>query len=97
MNKLLLSIIVLSIASAVMSITHAESSTSYTSDTAYWEAKKADAQIKSTQMRKEYYEKYKSKGYDLSLLTTEIMDGTKTDENKFWEALRQVQNLNEMQ
>ena len=48
-------------------------------------------------MRKEYYEKYKAKGYDLSLLTSDIMDGTKTDENKFWEALKQVQNINEIQ
>lgn len=96
MNKLLSSIIVVTIATSIMPHVSAESNTSYTSDTAYWEAKKIESQNKSTQMRKEYYEKYKSKWYDLSLLTADIMDGTKTDENKFWEALKQVQNLNEM-
>jgi hypothetical protein len=83
----------------LVSGTHAQSDSSYTSSTdgAYWEAKKVETQNKSTQMRKEYYEKYKAKGYDLSLLTSDIMDGTKTDENKFWEALKQVQNINEIQ
>ena len=39
---------------------HAESSaTSY--DATYWEAKKVETQNKSTQVRKEYYEKYKAK------------------------------------
>jgi len=37
-------------------------SASYSSsDASYWEQKKIEQQNKSTQMRKEYYEKYKAK------------------------------------
>ena len=38
-----------------------DSSSTSTTDSAYWEAKKVESQNKSTQMRKEYYEKYKAK------------------------------------
>jgi hypothetical protein len=62
--KRLLSIgMILAMSTILVSGTHAQSDSSYTptTDTAYWEAKKFETQNKSTQMRKEYYEKYKSK------------------------------------
>jgi hypothetical protein len=61
MKKLLSAMMVISIGATLVSATYAESTSTYTSDAAYWEAKKIDSQNKSTQMRKEYYEKYKSK------------------------------------
>ena len=72
-------------------------SASYSSsDASYWEQKKIEQQNKSTQMRKEYYEKYKAKWYDVSLITADLLDGSKTDESKFWEVLKKVQNLKEI-
>jgi hypothetical protein len=80
----------------VLSYTAVFAETTSSSDAAYWEMKKVDQQNKSTQMRKEYYEKYKAKGYDMSLLTSDLLDATQTDEAKFWEALKKVQNAYEI-
>ncbi len=72
-------------------------SSSYSNyDASYWEQIKVAQQNKSTQMRKEYYEKYKAKWYDVSLLTADVLDGSKTDESTFWEILKKVQNLKEI-
>jgi hypothetical protein len=73
---------------------YAEYST--TSDTQYWEQKKIEQQKKSSETRQYYYDKYKSKWYDVSLLTPDLLDGTKTDESKFWETLKIVQNNHEV-
>jgi len=66
------------------------------SDTTDYTEKQAYEQSKSSQMRLEYYNKYKAKGYDVSLLTTDILDGNKTGEDKFWYVLKQVQNNHEV-
>jgi hypothetical protein len=67
------------------------------SDAAYYEQKKLAGQDASTKMRSEYYQKYKEKwGYDLSILTPEILDGRLTNESQFWEALKKMQNLKEI-
>lgn len=98
--KRLLSIgMILGMSTILVSGTQAQSDSSYTSstDSAYWEAKKVETQNKSTQMRKEYYEKYKAKWYDVSSLTADLLDGTKTEEGKFWDALKKLQNQHEMQ
>ena len=72
-------------------------SESNSSDTAYYEQKKLAEQDTSTKMRWEYYQKYKSKwGYDLSILTPEILDGRVTNESQFWESLKKMQNLKEI-
>lgn len=72
-------------------------SESTSSDTAYYEQKKLAEQDASTKMRWEYYQKYKAKwGYDLSILTPEILDGRVTNESQFWEALKNMQNLKEI-
>ncbi len=100
MNRILSIGILISIgAILVPSGVHGQSDSSYSSstDSAYWESKKVESQNKSTQMRKEYYEKYKAKWYDMSLLTADLLDGTKTEESKFWDVLKKLQNQNEMQ
>ncbi|MFZ2256388.1 MAG: hypothetical protein WAW59_07115 [Patescibacteria group bacterium] len=66
------------------------------SDTTDYAEKQAYEQSKSSQMRLEYYNKYKAKGYDVSLLTADILDGNKTGEDKFWYVLKQVQNNHEV-
>lgn len=57
---------------------------------------KAEQASKSTEMRKAYYDSYKAKGYDVSSLTSDLLDGSKTEEWKFWEALKKIQNTHEM-
>lgn len=47
---------------------------------------------KQTQMRMEYYNTYKAKGYDVSLLTADILNPQKTEESQFWEVFKQVKN-----
>lgn len=71
--------------------------TSSSSEVTYYEQKKLASQEASTKMRLEYYEKYKTKwGYDLSILTAELLDGKLTEEYKFWEALKLMQNKKEI-
>lgn len=65
-------------------------------DAAYYEAKKLEAQSASTKMRLEYYQKYKAKGYDMSLMTSDFLDASKTSESSFWEMLKKIQNTHEM-
>ncbi len=70
---------------------------SISSDNAYYEQKKLAGQDASTKMRYEYYQKYKAKWwYDLSILTSELLDGRLTGEWQFWEALKKMQNLKEI-
>lgn len=78
---------------------HGQSDSSYSSssDSTNWEAKKVETQNKSTQMRKEYYEKYKTKWYDVSLLTADVLDGSKTDESTFWKCSKKYKTSKKYQ
>lgn len=58
--------------------------------------KSAYEQSKSNTMRMEYYNKYKAKGYDLSILSDKYLDANQTNESQFWEALKQMQTVNEI-
>jgi predicted HicB family RNase H-like nuclease len=69
--------------------------TSSTTDAAYYEEKKLLEQKRSTEMRLEYYNKYKAKGYDVSMLDA-YLDGAKTTESDFWYVLKKVQNNHEV-
>ena len=66
----------------------------YQSSSTYTEKSEYETS-KSSQMRLEYYNKYKAKGYDVSSLDA-YLDGAKTTESQFWEALKQVQNNHEV-
>lgn len=55
-----------------------------------WEAKKLEKQKRSTEMRQNTYSMMKEKGYDVSSLTDELLDGSKTDESQFWMALEKI-------
>lgn len=66
------------------------------SETADYSEKQSYEQKKSSDMRLEYYNKYKAKGYDVSLITSDILDSTKTSEDKFWYVLKVVQNNHEV-
>lgn len=95
--KYILLILTLCLLFPISGIQAMSDSSSYSSsDASYWEQKKVEQQNKSTQMRKEYYEKYKTKWYDVSLITADLLDGSKTDESKFWDILKKVQNLKEI-
>lgn len=48
-------------------------------------------------MRRATYEKYKTKGYDMSLMTDALLDATLTSESQFWEMMRKIQNIQEVQ
>lgn len=65
-------------------------------ESAYWQQKTIETQKKSTEMRKGYYDTFKAKWYDVSSITADLLDGSKTEEWKFWEALKKVQNIHEM-
>jgi len=52
-------------------------------------------QTESNNMRLEYYNKYKGKGYNVSLLDA-YLDSSRTTDSQFWEALKQVQNNHEV-
>lgn len=68
---------------------HAESSATSTESSAY-------EQSKSNTMRMEYYNKYKAKGYDMSVMSEKYLDASQTTESQFWEALKYLQNVNEI-
>lgn len=72
------------------------SAQSSTDESTYWQQKNIEAKTKNSEMRKSYYEKYKAKGYDVSSITSDLLDATQTDEGKFWDALKKVQNAYEM-
>jgi hypothetical protein len=93
-----LSILCVLCISIVPNILHAVSDGSSSSyDQSSYEQKKLATQDSSTKMRREYYEKYKAKwGYDMSLLSPDILDGRITEEYRFWEALKKMQNLKEI-
>lgn len=76
-------------------MTSAITDSASTSDSQYYEEKKLLEQKRSTEMRLEYYNKYKAKGYDVSLLTP-YLDASKTTETDFWNILKKVQNNHEV-
>lgn len=89
MKKILLTALSASLLVTGTGSTYAISdSTDYAEKTVY-------EQSKSSQMRLEYYNKYKAKGYDVSSLEA-YLDGAKTTESQFWDALKQVQNNHEV-
>lgn len=63
----------------------------------YWEAKKAEMQKKSSEMRAKKVAELQAKGLDVSSITPELLDATKTDEGKFWEALKKIMNAHELE
>ena len=63
----------------------------------YWEAKKAEMQKKSSEMRAKKVAELKAKGVDVSSITPELLDAAKTDEGKFWEALKKIMNAHELE
>ncbi len=65
-------------------------------DAKYWEDQKAQAQVKSTEMRKAKYTELLGRWADVSILTADLLDATKTDEWKFWDAVRIIQQAGEI-
>lgn len=63
----------------------------------YWEAKKAEMQKKSSEMRAKKVAELKEKGLDVSSITPELLDATKTDEGKFWDAVKKIMNAHEIE
>jgi hypothetical protein len=59
-------------------------------DAAFWEQKKLEMQQKSTEMRKKKIEELKAKGVDVSSISADLLDATKTDEAAFWEAMKKI-------
>ena len=59
-----------------------------TTDANYWLQQKAIMQQKSSEMRQQKYEELKAKGIDVSLLTSTLLDATKTDEATFWTVMK---------
>ncbi len=57
----------------------------------YGEAQKMEMQNKSTAMRIAKYTELKTKGVDVSVLTPDTLDASKTDEGKFWDAMRIIE------
>lgn len=55
-----------------------------------WEQKKLEKQKRSTEMRQNTYAMMKEKGYDVSSLSDDLLDGSKTDESEFWMALEKI-------
>lgn len=68
-----------------------------TNDAAYWQAKKEEAQKRSTEMRAKKIEEMKAKGYDVSSIGSDLLDATKTDEGAFWKAVGAIQNAHEIE
>lgn len=62
-----------------------------------WEAKKAEMQKKSSEMRAKKVAELKEKGLDVSSITPELLDATKTDEGKFWDAVKKIMNAHEIE
>ncbi len=65
-------------------------------DTKNWEDQKVQMQNKSTEMRKAKYAELVGKWVDVSLLTPELLDASKTEESKFWDVLRSIQQAGEI-
>ncbi len=59
-------------------------------DVQYWENQKIEKQQKSTEMRNKLYAELKAKGYDVSSLSSDLLDAAKTDESAFWEAVKAI-------
>lgn len=59
-------------------------------DAQYWENEKIERQEKSTEMRNKLYIELKAKGYDVSSLSSDLLDAAKTDESAFWEAVKAI-------
>lgn len=59
-------------------------------DGQYWENQKIEKQKKSTEMRNKLYAELKAKGYDVSSLSSDLLDAAKTDESAFWEAVKAI-------
>lgn len=56
----------------------------------YWAQRKLEEQRKSTEMRKSKYTEMKTKGYDMSSVSSDVLDASKTDESAFWNAMKVV-------
>ena len=65
-------------------------------DTKNWEDQKVQMQNKSTEMRKAKYAELVARWVDVSLLTPELLDASKTEESKFWDVLRSIQQAGEI-
>ncbi len=76
-----------------------DSSSSYerSQSSDYWEAKKAEMQKRSSEMRAKKVAELKEKGLDVSSITPDLLDATKTDEGKFWDAVKKIMNAHEIE
>lgn len=54
-------------------------------------------QKKSSEMRAKKVAELKEKGLDVSSITPELLDATKTDEGKFWDAVKKIMNAHEIE
>lgn len=91
-KKTISGLVALSVLS-ISSIALAESSNTSSSDSTmsqgdYWAERKIEEQRKSTEMRKTKYAEMKAKGYDMSSVSSDVLDASKTDESAFWNAMK---------
>jgi len=62
-------------------------------DTAYWMEKKLEQQRKSTEIRKQKLEEMRSKGVDVSGISEDVLDASKTDEKVFWDTMKKAMQV----
>lgn len=67
-----------------------------TSESDYWAEKKVQMQQRSTEMRKAKYTELQWKWVDVSSLTSDILDASKTEESVFWDILKKIQQTQEI-
>lgn len=62
----------------------------------YWAKRKIEMQQKSTEMRKAKVAEMQQKGIDVSNITGDLLDGTKTEESEFWKAAKAALDAHEI-
>lgn len=65
-------------------------------DSSYWQARKLEMQKKSTEMRVKKVAEMAAAGIDVSAITGDLLDGTKTEESAFWAAAKIAMNAHEI-
>ncbi|MFZ3232730.1 MAG: hypothetical protein WA194_04305 [Patescibacteria group bacterium] len=65
-------------------------------DSSYWQARKLEMQKKSTEMRVKKVAEMAAAGIDVSAITGDLLDGTKTEESAFWTAAKIAMNAHEI-